>query len=400
MAVAERGGVTRPAELRLGALLALLVLAVNALSVSASLGFLHKAKQVKEYDHWRYIEMSRGGQGRPALQREPPYCYRVAVPAAARALVRLGLAENAAFYLLTSAVVFGFLLLLWVHLGDLGFSVPLRATGLLLVGFTQGAVRWPLYQYWMTDPAGLFLVMLAFHLVERGRRGALLATSVLAAFVRETYVLVYPYVLLRDLRTGLGPLRAAARTAAIASRPLAVLVALRMVIPASGPTSFAQDFVENVGFRWRLLLDNQVYVLTVGSFGVLFVLALLFPGRLPGLVRRHFDRAFFVFSVYLSLTISNNTERPLAYALPVVVPAALLGLRAFLEEARLPEGPVLLVVVALQALFWWGQRFAESGMSIYQPVNWTTVGALAAAWVAARLLLLRARRRPAPRGLA
>jgi hypothetical protein len=394
VAVAD-GTLTRSADLRLGALLALLVLAVNAESVSARLGFLHKAKQVKEYDHWRYIEMSRGEQGRPALQREPPYCYRVAVPAAARALVRLGLTENAAFYLLTSSALFGFLLLLWVHLGDLGFGAPLRATGIVLVGFTQGAVRWSLYQYWMTDPAGVFLVMLAFHLAERGRRGGLLATSVVAAFVRETYVLVYPYILLRDLRTGLGPVRAVARTVAIAALPLAVLVALRLVIPASGPSSFVQDFAENVGFRWRLVLDNQLYVLTIGSLGVLFPLALLFPGRLPGLVRRHFDRAFFVFSVYLSLTISNNTERPLAYALPVVVPAALVGLRWFLEETRLPEGPVLAVVVALQVLFWWGQRWAESGMSIYQPVNWTTVVALASAWVAAELLLLRARRRRA-----
>jgi len=44
--------------------------------------------------------------------------------------------------------------------------------------------------------------MLAFFLVERGKWGALLATSVLAAFVRETYVLVYPYVFLRELRLG------------------------------------------------------------------------------------------------------------------------------------------------------------------------------------------------------
>lgn len=388
---------TRSADLRLGALLALLVLALNAQSVSARLGFLHKAKQVKEYDHWRYIHMSRGEDGRPALQREPPYCYRVAIPALARVLVRLGLAENAAFYLLTSAVLFGFLVLLWLHLGDLGFSTPLRVTGLVLAGLTQGAVRWSLYQYWMTDPAGLFLVMLAFHLVERGRRAALWATSVVAAFVRETYVLVYPYLLLRDLRAGRGAVRAAARTAAIAALPLAVLAALRLTVPASASSSFAEDVAENVGFRWRMLFENQIYLLTVGSFGVLFVLVFLVPRRLPPLVRRHFDRAFFVLSVYLSLGISNNTERPLAYALPVVVPAAVLGLRWFIEATRLPERPVLAVAVALQALFWWNQRWAESGMSIYQPVNWTTAGALALAWAAAQLLVLRARRLPPPR---
>ncbi len=379
-------------DVGLGALLALLLLAANAASVSARLGFLHKAKQVKETDHWRYIHMARGDQGDPALQREPPYCYRVAVPAAAHALVHLGLTENAAFYLLTSASVFGFLLLLWVHLGDLGFSIPLRVTGLLITGFTQGAVRWPLYQYWMTDPAGVFLVMLAFCLAERGRRGAVAVTSLVAAFVRETYVLVYPYLFLRDLRGGRRPLAAVARTAAIATVPLAVMVALRILIRPNVPDEVAQSLLENLGFRWRLLFENQVYLLTIGTFGVLFPMVLLVPRRVPGLLRRHFDRAFFVLSVYLSLSISNNTERPLAYALPAVVPGALLGLRWFFEETRLPQLPVLAVTVGLQVLFWWGHRFAEAGMSIYQPVNWTTVAALASAWAAAQLLLLRRQR--------
>ncbi len=385
----------RSADVGLGALLVLLLLAANAASVSARLGFLHKPKQVKETDHWRYIHMSRGDQGDPALQREPPYCYRIAVPAAARALVRLGLSENAAFYLLTSGFVFGFLMLLWVHLRDLGFSLPLRVTGLLLAGFTQGAVRWPLYQYWMTDPAGVFLVMLAFHLVEHGRRGAVLATSLAAAFVRETYVLVYPYLLLRDLRSGRTPLAAAARTAAVAALPLAVMVALRILIRPNAPDDFGQSLVENIGFRWRLLFENQIYLLSIGSFGVLFPMALLFPRRVAGLLRRHFDRAFFVLSVYLSLSISNNTERPLAYALPVVVPGALVGLRWFLEDTRLPVLPVLAVAVALQVVFWWGQRFAEAGMSIYQPVNSTTVFALASAWATAQLLVAWRRARPA-----
>ena len=109
---------------------------------------------------------------------------------------------NAGFFLVTNAVLFGFLLVLWLHLRDLGFALSLRVTGLLVVGLTQGAVRWFEYQYWMSDPAALFLVMLAFFLLERGKAGALLGVSVLAAFVRETYVLVYPYVFLRELRTG------------------------------------------------------------------------------------------------------------------------------------------------------------------------------------------------------
>ncbi|MFN8092852.1 MAG: hypothetical protein U0599_11625 [Vicinamibacteria bacterium] len=385
------------ADTRLGILLAVLVLAVNVQSVSARLGFLHKAKQVKEYDHWRYIAMSRGSEGNAALSHEPPYCYRLAVPALARGLGRLGLPENAAFYAIALAVLFGFLLTLWKHLGDLGFSLELRAAGLLMAGLVQGAVRWPLYQYWMTDATAVFLVTLAFHLVERERRTGVLLVSVAAAFVRETYVLVYPYLLLRDLRTGRGLPRSIARTAAIAVLPFAVLVAIRMVVVPTVADSFVSGVVDSMSFRWRMRYENQLYVLTIGAFGVLLPAALLAPGRLPVLLRRHFDRALFVVAVYASCAISNNSERPLAYALPVVVPAALLGLRTFLERTGLPPVPVLATAVLLQAVFWGGQRWEEAGMSIYQPVNWTTVAAIAAAWAAAEALLRRGRpARPGP----
>ena len=385
---------TRSADTRLGVLLAIALLGLNVASVSSRLGFLHKPKQVKEYDHWRYVEMARGADGRPALQKEPPYCFRVAVPALVRGLTRLGLSVNAGFFLVTNAVLFGFLLVLWLHLRDLGFALSLRFTGLVVVGLTQGAVRWFEYQYWMTDPAALFLVMLAFFLVERGKWGPLLATSLVAAFVRETYVLVYPYVLLHELRKGRPLLAAAGRTAALSALPLAVLVAIRRLVTPSQPDDFVSGIADSMTFRWNHLLDNQPYVVTVGAFGVLVPLLLLFPARVPELVRRHFDRALYVASVYATLVISNNNERPLAYALPALVPAALWCLRAFVEETRLPAVPVFGVVVALQALFWAGQRWAEMGMSIYQPVNWTTVVAMAAFWVVAQALLARHRPRP------
>jgi hypothetical protein len=384
-----RVSLSRAADTRLGALLALLLLAVNVASVAAALGFLHKAKQVKEYDHWRYIEMSRGAEGNPRLQREPPYCFRLAVPALARGLMRLGLSENAAFYAVTNAALFSFLLLLWLHLRDLGFSLPLRVTGLLVTGFTQGAVRWFEYQYWMSDPVALCLVMLAFFLIERGHRRALGGVSVAAAFVRETYVLVYPYVFLRELRLGQGLGRALARSAAVAALPFAVLVAIRRLVVPTRPDAFWPGIVDSMGFRAAHVLDNQAYVVTIGAFGVLVPLVLLYPRELARLVRRHFDRALYVASVYATLVISNNNERPLAYALPALVPAALYLLRAFLADTGLGAAWVCGAVVALQVLFWSGQRFAEIGSSIYQPVNWTTVAAMAAAWLAAQVVLSR-----------
>jgi hypothetical protein len=377
--------VTRSADTRLGVLLVALVLGLNVLAVSSRLGFLHKPNQVKEYDHRRYIEMAKGAEGRAELQKEPPYCFRLAVPALVRGLSRLGLSVNAGFFLVTNAALFGFLLVLWLHLRDLGFALSLRVTGLLVVGLTQGAVRWFEYQYWMSDPAALFLVMLAFFLLERGKTGALLGVSLLAAFVRETYVLVYPYVFLRELRTGRPLLRAAGRAAALGALPFAILVAIRRLVTPNQPDDFVSGIVDSMTFRFNHLLDNQLYVVTLGAFGVLVPLVLLFPARLPGLAHRHFDRVLYVLSVYATLVISNNNERPLAYALPALVPAALWCLRAFLDETRLPTLPVLTAVVALQAVFWAGQRWAEIGMSIYQPVNWTTVAILGLAWLAAQV---------------
>jgi hypothetical protein len=405
------------ADTALGALLALSLLALNVTCVSSRLGFLHKPKQVKEYDHWRYVEMARGDEGRPALQREPPYCFRVAVPALVRGLCRLGLSVNAGFFLVTNAVLFGFLLVLWLHLRDLGFGSSLRAAALVVVGLTQGAVRWFEYQYWMTDPAALFLVMLAFFLLERRRWAGLAATSVVAAFVRETYVLVYPYVFLHEVRRRLSTaepggdageppargrivavIRAAAlRAVAVAAVPFAILVTIRRLVPASHPDRFVVGIVDSMTFRFNHLLDNQPYVLTIGSFGVLVPLVLLFPSRLPMLVREHFDRALYVASVYATLAISNNNERPLSYALPGLVPAALWCVREFVRETGLKEALVLGVVVALQALFWAGQRWAEMGMSIYQPVNWTTVAAMGAFWAAAQGSLAWRRRASAAR---
>jgi hypothetical protein len=52
------------------------------------------------------------------------------------------------------------------------------------------------------------------------------------------------------------------------------------------------------------------------------------------------------------------------------------------------------VVVALQAIFWAGQRWAEPGMCIYQPVNWTMVAAMVAFWTVAQAALRRRESRP------
>jgi hypothetical protein len=376
----------------LGAILSLGLLAFNVGFVSARYGFLHKAKQVKETDQWRYIHMARHPDGHHPLARESTYCWRVFVPRTASLLMRAGLGENLSFWLITNVFLFGFLLVTWIYLRDLGFAIPWRLTGLLLLGLTQGAVRWYEYQYWMTDPPCLFLLVLALVFIHRGWHAALYPPSILAAFTRESYVVVYPYYFIRLWRTR-SLLEAVARTVPLGLVAVAILVALRVLIVPDQPEALFAGVGETVAFRLRHLAD-QPYIFTVGAWGVLFPVLLLFPPRLPGLVRRHPEDAFLaLFFVSLCL-IANNTERELAYALPAVLPAGLHLLRSFADEARLPVLPVAGAAVFMQLLFYLEQEFGKAGMSMYQPTSLRLTAAMAVFWVVAQVLLARAHRRP------
>jgi hypothetical protein len=386
----------RRRDLALGALAAALALALNAGYVAAHLGVLHRAKQVRESDHHHYIEMAEGDSGRAALAEAPPYCWRVLTPWIAGRLARTGLGLDGAFYLVTNLSLFAFLLVLFLYLRDLGFDRAYALTGLALVALMQGAVRWFEYQYWMSDPPCLFLVALAFWLVRRERVAALGAVSLAAAFVRETYVIVYAHAFLH-WRKRRGTAVALGRTLAVAVVPLAALAGLRAVITPNQPDDLVASLQENVAFRWRHLGDNQWYVLTLGTWGVVFPLLLLFPARVPSLCRRHFDQLAPALLVYASLLVSNNTERPLAYAVPALLPAALHNLRAFVTETRLPRTAVAAAAVAVQAVVWSQTRLFEMGVSIYQPANLGVAALLAACWIAGRLALARA---PRPRAAA
>jgi hypothetical protein len=372
-----------------GALLALALLAVNSAWVSHRLGFLHKPKHVLEGDHHHYIAMARGPAGDPELARTPPYCFRVLTPAIVRGLGRLGLSLNAAFYLVTNLSLFGFLLVLWRLTAALGFGRLERVLGLVLVGLTQGAVRWFEYQYWMTEPPCLFLLALGLYFLQRDRLLPLALVSIVAAFVRETYVVLYPCLFAAEWKRR-GLRAALLRTTAVAAVPMAIYVALRLIVPASARDNFLEGILDSLAFRGRHL-DDQPYVLTVGTWGVSLPLALMFPSRILAGVRRHPHLAMLIACVYATLLISNNTERPLSYAVPAVLAAALYGFRHLAAEARLPAGGVAAVVVALQVHFWVVTRFAEDGMSMYQPTNWGVFAAMAAFWIAGQAVRRRRR---------
>lgn len=387
----------RPARERtLGLWVAIGVVVFNACWVAVTLGPLHKPKRVLETDHLHYIEMARsfarapeeGVPARPELALRAPYCWRVLVPGTVALLMRAGCNLHLAFYVLTNLSLVGFLYVLFLSLEDLGFDLRLRLMGLLLAGLMQGAVRWFEYQYWMTDPHGLLLVALGVRLARRERLLPLAALGLLSAFVRETFVIVYPFVFFVRLRTR-GLRRALLDTAALAAGPLAITLALRrLIVPAIHPGLW-DSIVDNVGFRLAHVWDNQMYVLTLGTWGVLLPLAVVAAPPLARIRDHLADLSLLAFVYVSTVLISNNNDRPLAYALPVVLPVALDGLRRLVAASRLPAAAVLGGVLALQALFYVQTRFTGLGISVYQPVSWPVVASLTAFWIAALVVVRR-----------
>jgi hypothetical protein len=374
-----------------GVLGAALLLAINAAYVAASLGLLHKPRRVLETDHFRYIEMARDPASAEPLARPAPFCWRVLTPWLAFLLTRVGLGLHAAFYLLTNLFLFAFLLTLFLWLRDRGFGLRACLLGQALVGLQQGAVRWYEYQYWMTDPLCLFLVALALRLVPRGRDGALAVVSVAGVLARESYLLVLPGYALRRLREG--GLAGLARAGLVVALALGTLLAVRLAIQPTNAPDTLRAVERALAFRWRHLLDNQLYLLSVGSFGVLFPMALLLPERLAAWARTRSDELLLLAGAYLSLAFGNNTERLLAYALPVVAPLGLAQLEGFAARAGVRAGLLALGCLVLQLVVWTQTRLlGEQGLSAYQPANAGVAGLLALAWLACRWRLYSAER--------
>jgi hypothetical protein len=342
---------------------------------------------VLETDHYHYIAMAEAPPWHEAMKapREAPFCYRVFAPAMAFLLTRAGLGLNPAFYVLANLFLFAFLVAFFVLLRSRGATLPEAVVGLAIVGLVPGAIRWYEYQYWMPDPPCLFFTTLAILWIQDGRRRALRFLGPIAVTVRESYLLVLPYEFVHACKSD-APRKALARSARTAAGPLLVLAFLHWAITPEGGWGLVTAAREMVAFRFRHLWDSQLYFATLGSFGVLFPLALLRPEAAPRFLRASPEDAVLVALTYASLAFANNTDRLLAYALPAVVPAALANLRRVAGHG-VSIIPYALIALAVQAVMYLVTSFHVPGASIYQQTNLGMVALLAAVWLAGRVLL-------------
>lgn len=366
-------------DIRIGVTLAVLIVAANAGYVASQLGFVHRPRQVMETDHRHYIHMATN----PEEPEDPPYAFRVAAPRIARGLMAMGLSVNQSFYLLTQVSLASFLVCVFLFLRARGFTEQVAGLVVVLMGLTQGAVRWFEYQYWMSDPLCMAMVaaaILAIQLDTPWRLAILLGFA--AGFVRESFVLVLPFAFFHTLKRH--DLReAVVRTGAIAAAFFAVSLTLRALITPIAPDDWWSGIVDSMGFRGRHFWDKQWYVLTIGTWGVFVPLVLADFRGFARRVRENLDLTFLVLATYATLIISNNTERPLAYAWPAVAAAGAAGLRALVATIptpfRNPFQRIAAICLGAQMVHFGLTRWHDlSGASLYQPANFIVAGIMSA----------------------
>ena len=377
-------------DVRIALALATLLVFANAGYVASKLGFIHRVRAVMETDHKHYIHMAMN----PEEPEDPPYAFRVAIPKIARGLMAWGLSVNEAFYAITQISLVAFLACTFLFLRARGFTLEVSALVVTLMGLTQGAVRWFEYQYWMSDPLCLALVaaaILAIQLDTPWR--AAIALAIAAGFVRESFVLVLPFAFFHTLRRH-DLNQAILRTTAIAAAFFAVSLTLHALITPAAPDDWWSGVVDTVGFRYRRLFQSQWYVLTIGTWGVFVPLALADFRAFARRVGENLDLTFLTLATYGTLIISNNTERPLAYAWPAIAAAGAAGIRALLAKIPAPLGnpfPRLTAVcVGAQLVHFGLTRWNDlAGSSLYQPANYAVTGMMLALGLAWTLVFAR-----------
>lgn len=368
----------------LGVLAATLLVALNAVWVARALGPPpHRPREVLELDHRRYIAMAGElpGFSASALAREAPFCWRILSPLLVYGATRAGLDLHLAYWASTMLFLILFLFALFRYLAALGFGATQALLGTTLASLMPGAVRWYTYQYWMPDPPCLFLVVLGLQLVLRGPHVALSLVALAGLLTRETWLLVIVYALVRWARVD-GWRRALRRGLAVFGLPLVALVAVRLwIVPQAGPTALGAAW-EMLAFRARHWFENQLYFATLGSFGVLVPLLLTRAGSILRFASQHPEDVALVAMAYASLAFANNTDRLLVYALPVLIPASLRAMDWLSREARLSSAGLMVAVLSLQALVYAQTPFrGRPGLSVFPPVQWTVIAALAGFWL-------------------
>ena len=238
----------------------------------------------------------------------------------------------------------------------------------------------------MSDPLCLALVAAAILLIELDTTWrAAIVIAFVAGFVRESFVLVLPFAFFRTLSRH-SVKEAVGRTLALAAPFFGVSLILHAVIAPIAPDDWWSGIVDSMGFRYRRVFENQWYVLTVGTWGVFVPLMLADARGCARRVRENLDLTFLTLATYGTLIISNNTERPLAYAWPAIAAAGAAGFQQLAAGLKVPfRNPfqrLAVMCIGAQMIHFGLTRWNDySGSSLYQPANYLVTAVMLALWL-------------------
>jgi len=308
------------------------------------------------WDHHKYIFMAQHG---PFGFHVAPYCWRVLAPALVWAPpfgVRTG------FEVLAFAVIWITGVAVWFLCERLGFRPALAAAGMLLYFSLGYATKWLLFDFWLTDPLAILLVVVAVLLARSGRGVAFAVCLVVGVLAKESVIFAAPLFYTLQARRPWDR-RLALRAAAVTLPAAAALVALHLGIhemnndPAylrtlPGPScreairhyTYGAVLHDTVLRRFHHL--GPTLVGAVGAFGLLVPLLALLGLRRPEARSFAVQALPFLVLDYVQLLFAYNTERLLVLGLAVVIPLAVWGLSELLELGAWPW-----TVLALAGVF-------------------------------------------------
>ncbi len=278
----------------------------------------------------------------------------------------------------------------------LGFDHRLATIGLILFLSLGYAVKFNLYDFWLTDPpAFLFTTAALLCVVLRLDIGFAICLAIGVLAKESVFFVVVLHYGLRAKRP-LDP-RAALNTLLLALPAIAVLIGVRAAIPSwNGRPSYLASLPLPIRRNARTLPSyNAVDVLrtvarqdwlrtlldTLSAFGVTVGLLVVLGARAArGLALRLTP---FLVLVLSQLLFALNTQRLVALAFPAVIILALEGVRWLRDEGHAGEGILLVLAVG------------TFGLGLVQTAEWmpNVVAQIAPVIAAAAAAVVRSRAR-------
>ena len=304
------------------ALISILLVAILAIRVEP---LVERHPLFSQGDHLEYIAMAES----PSAAHIPPYCYRLLVPTIAR---HLSLSREWSFRALAIFFIWGAGALIYYALRRMGHDRFFALMGVALFHSLNFGTKFVLFDFWLTEPALFFFSALSVLFLLRGNGILLSAALCLAVLSKESALFLLPLTYTMRARSLLDR-RALIHAAAVSLAPIALYFLVRGMIPTSGPYSPLALFSRFGAERLSNDLAGVIRGGTLGTWGVLVLLLMLFG------IRKSADFALrclpFIALVYLQPLFAENVDRLLVYGFIMVIPIAVAGLEQLAVAAGL-----------------------------------------------------------------